>query len=417
MATEIRTSSSADEEAAGLLTDCCGICEKQFAKYTCPRCNVRYCSLDCYKRESHAQCSELFYKNCFMEALKEKSVSPEEKRQMLEMLKRIESTHTDDLVDDTSDEDDPSLEERLASLNLDVAEPDTIWECLNDGERREFQRLLQTGEMADSIALHTPWWERAGCIRALVEVVGDEGGRTNTNVPDVMGGIPPLGRLLKATPPAVQLKYNAVSILYSYCYIVRLYNGDHMDMAVEAAQTVLDLCPVLAHNVSYNDVSEVVHHCVHTCQQHNQPYGSSEYSTSALLDVTNILMPVTATTGRASSSNDFTLAALSDLYRIFEAAVRDTKKTVAQAKQSRTVVSHMELKRSLQMATRKLYFFLSYVASNTDDVASLAMPVKLELESIRSKVQEHKLVQSKIEKQRDERKCGHGTKRLIEEVT
>lgn len=90
-------------------------------------------------------------------------------------------------------------------------------------------------------------------------------------------------------------------------------------------------------------------------------------------------MPVTATTGRASSSNDFTLAALSDLYRIFEAAVRDTKKTVAQAKQSRTVVSHMELKRSLQMATRKLYFFLSYVASNTDDVASLAMPVKLEL--------------------------------------
>lgn len=27
----------------------CRVCARQYAKYTCPRCNVRYCSLDCYK--------------------------------------------------------------------------------------------------------------------------------------------------------------------------------------------------------------------------------------------------------------------------------------------------------------------------------------------------------------------------------
>ena len=24
-------------------------CHKQFAKYTCPKCNIRYCSITCYK--------------------------------------------------------------------------------------------------------------------------------------------------------------------------------------------------------------------------------------------------------------------------------------------------------------------------------------------------------------------------------
>ncbi|MCL7034889.1 hypothetical protein MKW94_024683, partial [Papaver nudicaule] len=27
----------------------CRVCQKQFSQYTCPRCNLRYCSLQCYK--------------------------------------------------------------------------------------------------------------------------------------------------------------------------------------------------------------------------------------------------------------------------------------------------------------------------------------------------------------------------------
>ena len=51
-------------------TDCpsvCPLCLKQPSKYTCPRCNTRYCSVDCYKSEKHRDCSEMFYKHCFME--------------------------------------------------------------------------------------------------------------------------------------------------------------------------------------------------------------------------------------------------------------------------------------------------------------------------------------------------------------
>jgi hypothetical protein len=46
------------------LRPCClRRCQKQFAQYTCPRCNSRYCSLTCYKVRStpvpcvpHARC-------------------------------------------------------------------------------------------------------------------------------------------------------------------------------------------------------------------------------------------------------------------------------------------------------------------------------------------------------------------------
>jgi hypothetical protein len=86
---------------------------------------------------------------------------------MLEMLKRLESSYTEDVIEDGSDEETPSLEERLSTLNLDVAEPDAIWDCLNDQERQEFHQLLKTGKMANSIELYKPWWECAGHTRPV----------------------------------------------------------------------------------------------------------------------------------------------------------------------------------------------------------------------------------------------------------
>jgi hypothetical protein len=38
--------------------DVCGLCDVQFSRYTCPKCNVPYCSLVCYKSDRHADCAE-----------------------------------------------------------------------------------------------------------------------------------------------------------------------------------------------------------------------------------------------------------------------------------------------------------------------------------------------------------------------
>ena len=111
---------------------------------------------------------------------------------MLEMLKRLESSHTEDPVDAGSDENTPTLEERLSTLNLgateyhvklcpctqpllfqlslDFAEPDAIWDCLNDHEKQDFQQLLESGEMASSIELYKPWWECSDHIRPVSHI-------------------------------------------------------------------------------------------------------------------------------------------------------------------------------------------------------------------------------------------------------
>lgn len=33
----------------------CQICSKNFYKYTCPQCQMRYCCLACYKNEAHVR--------------------------------------------------------------------------------------------------------------------------------------------------------------------------------------------------------------------------------------------------------------------------------------------------------------------------------------------------------------------------
>ena len=50
---------------------------KKSARYTCPRCNVRYCSLECYRSEKHGGCSEAFYHDCVVEDLADTAVRSE----------------------------------------------------------------------------------------------------------------------------------------------------------------------------------------------------------------------------------------------------------------------------------------------------------------------------------------------------
>lgn len=44
-------------------------CSARPQKYNCPRCNVAYCSVDCYKAPTHHQCSETFYRDNVIEEM------------------------------------------------------------------------------------------------------------------------------------------------------------------------------------------------------------------------------------------------------------------------------------------------------------------------------------------------------------
>ncbi|XP_048853896.1 zinc finger HIT domain-containing protein 2 [Brienomyrus brachyistius] len=68
----------------------CGLCLKEPLRYTCPRCNVPYCSVACYRSPTHSTCSEEFYKESVMQELKRTgSTEQEGRRQMQEILLRL----------------------------------------------------------------------------------------------------------------------------------------------------------------------------------------------------------------------------------------------------------------------------------------------------------------------------------------
>ncbi|KAI0076593.1 hypothetical protein K474DRAFT_1684749 [Panus rudis PR-1116 ss-1] len=159
-----------DIEQEKLQNTPCAICRRQFARYTCPRCNVPYCSLVCFRSGSHAECSESFYKKELEDDIRsEPSKSTEERRQMMELLKRFEeeSLEDDALLDDEDDEDD--FTSRFKNMDLENASYDELWAALTPAERDKFMKALNdpSSELAQTLLTSEelerqkiePWWE------------------------------------------------------------------------------------------------------------------------------------------------------------------------------------------------------------------------------------------------------------------
>ncbi|RLV89529.1 Protein HIT1 [Spathaspora sp. JA1] len=97
----------------------CGICQEQESKYKCPKCKIPYCSLTCYKSESHTH--------------------KEEQEEQEEPKVEVPSTHTntgnDDIKEDTDKfsvvVNDPQIKSMLREPALQIHLL-TIVKLLND---------------------------------------------------------------------------------------------------------------------------------------------------------------------------------------------------------------------------------------------------------------------------------------------
>ena len=135
----------------------CQLCLKKLSKYTCPRCNVKYCSVECYRGRKHVQCSETFYKKCVMDSLQGDTIDNQERRKMMEILKRFEEEEAQVASEEEEDRLGENLEERLEGLNLDC-DTEKIWEKLTLEEKKEFQRAVDDGYIRSLIETWVPWW-------------------------------------------------------------------------------------------------------------------------------------------------------------------------------------------------------------------------------------------------------------------
>ncbi|XP_026045096.1 zinc finger HIT domain-containing protein 2 [Astatotilapia calliptera] len=64
----------------------CMLCKSKPPCYTCPRCNLQYCGLECYKSPDHSACSEEFYKESVLQELKEMGTTETEGRKKMQEI-------------------------------------------------------------------------------------------------------------------------------------------------------------------------------------------------------------------------------------------------------------------------------------------------------------------------------------------
>lgn len=379
----------------------CKLCLKSSAKYTCPRCNVRYCSSECYKSKEHLECSELFYRNCVMEGLRSMDADDGERHRMAEMLKRFEM---EDSVNAEESDGVPDLAERVSGIDLDQ-DPEKVLDILTPEEIKEFEALLKDGEKSDDIVeLWNPWWceDRP---TFLEEVPSND--NNSASIPALVQGIEVIEKLLKTKKPSETIAFDIINALFGYAYVTRLYNGDHQSLSVESAESMVSLSLSLQ-QMQFSDVALALGSCIACTVGRDQSiFVSSEYSIAVVRDVFKILVGPNTLNPLL-----YVMAALSDSQTLF----RSARKKILKSKRKKELQQQVRLFCAVQ---KKLEFYMSWVRAYGLALKELIPLVELELCTLSTELASVQTENGKIQmllEKLSEGPCGTQSKKLIEEL-
>ncbi|XP_033117229.1 zinc finger HIT domain-containing protein 2-like [Anneissia japonica] len=388
----------------------CKLCLKETAKYVCPRCNVRYCSLDCYKSSLHADCSESFYKESVMDEMKKTKKSPEERQQVMDMLRRLEEEDQQYQLDSNED----SLEHKLALFfqNFTEKDSDRVWEQLTQEEKEGFERLLKNDKLGGIMEMWVPWWVHHS--KSLVEEVSERSEKSHqvtmtTDMPEILPNIAPFNQLLKTGSPSPVICFNCVHILYCYVYTVRFYNGQHHDLPLQSAQSFLQMCGVFSENRSYDTVSDAIHSAMATVTKAPAELSSNMPPSSIVEDVLHLL------TGPAKPHDTtYIQAAFSDLHTLFYQARKCSKKAMKSSnKSSQKIQGYVKMYFQCQ---KKLEFYLSWLMQYGDKLSGVRSLVHVEHCDIQSEEEKQEGLKNKVKDNLKKLRQPATKHKLIEEL-
>lgn len=279
----------------------CQVCHTQQSRYTCPQCQIPYCSVNCYRHHSSetsssnngtSACTEHFYKERVASILRLEALEQREKTQ--ELLNRhyhqTSGREEHDILESLPDFSAEDLYELLETIeeNPDDISRDELLALLPPSLRFQFQRDLQDEaflrEVAPIARWH-PWWRRQLVVGKKLDAscVDDE---TDHQELDSAGStlderllkVPKFTSLCKKTPP--QLLYNLFDILFSFCWTLRLYHGFRNaienGLALESANNFIQQSSVLCEDVRHELLEQVLVYCTaratrqypHSCNTH-----------------------------------------------------------------------------------------------------------------------------------------------------
>lgn len=360
------------------------------------------------------------------------TASDDEKRRMQDILRLLHQQQIEDLDGGSGGSEDEEQEEEISdddeeelvpgfSLHraLLFAQGDLTLDDLTPEELAAFQKeVLRTpiagggGEGALEVQPWQPWWTTQAaaelqlsasgtkCIEEIVENTQVEHtlltAQEQILIPSPPAApLPPLSSLT-SKPPSPALPLHLLDLLYSYCIVLRLFNGQYSTDVLDAATTVLSASSVLGdvHSPpSSTDVpsSVLLNSIVHVCStEAGRSQVPRSFAIGILSDVAMVLQ-----LGRS-----VVVTALTDLSRIVDAGLEEARTCITNFKSSstdegdsgETKTNKEELQQEykkmitqLKLAQRKLLFFISWANEAADTITpALAMATGMVYEQQRA---------------------------------
>ncbi|CAA0808952.1 HIT-type Zinc finger family protein [Striga hermonthica] len=337
----------------------CRVCEKQFSQYTCPRCNIRYCSLHCYKSHS-LRCTEPFMRGNVMEELQHVQPDENSKSKMLEILKRF---HEDEEAASIDEEDSGSSfsEETIQKI---LSGEQINFDDLSIEEKKHFQRAIASGELGKLIQPWDPWWLKLSAKHIalspdgtqLVQPIPNSDNPDSEIWPNIIphgpeSPLPPVSKLTSSSP-SLLLPVHLVDIIYSYCFTLRLYNGEWGADPLDASTVVRTVSSVLGRAGKPQTVLEALLDCLErTCSPVYKQMGGLRLGLRIVDDVIRLFC----------LGGNALVCALCDLWKLVQTGERELKS------EKMNKSKRVELRGKLKSAERKIYFVMCWVREQANE--------------------------------------------------
>jgi hypothetical protein len=265
-------------------TALCGVCQQSYFKYTCPRCEVLYCSLPCYQRHSD-KCTEGFYQQQVQDELHSQKATGEERKRLEQIVSQMNRLDEEDPGELSEGEAEEDLARRLEELATKAESGELAIEDLTEEEARMFHSEIKRGSLGRLLNPWQPWWQRAG----VVEVDPTEDAE-DAEVEMFRPGAPPQHICCPGgRQPHESVALTALSVLYAYVHTMRVFNGEWQWAPMEAAPQLLHLCPAIYSHQVYSSAKEVLHASLDAATSLPGRGFGSEFDLLCLADVSAII--------------------------------------------------------------------------------------------------------------------------------
>lgn len=288
------------------------------------------------------------------------------KHKMLDILKRFHSEEEMDSLDEDSFEDSSLSEKTVEKI---MSGQEINFDDLSLEEKKRFQRAIASGELSKMITPWDPWWSKLSArnirlskegtqlVQPLAEQESVDETESNESSEIPLGPevpLPPLSRL-SSKEPSPLLSVHLVDILYSYCFTLRLYNGDWRSDPIGSVMVLLSVSSVLGQGGQPETALESLSHCLEqVCSPAYRHMGGLQFGLGVIDDVIGLL----------SLGTPAMVCALCDMHRLIQEGEKEAKSEKARK------FRRDEIRSTIKKAERKIYFIMCWVHEQPEEAWS-----------------------------------------------